>query len=138
MISRRNIRVKVMQTIYTLSTQGQEIKQGDLPKILQKHFDQSKDLLVYLTYFLTEVGRYAETDSYIRSSKHLPTAEDLKVNTKLAGNELLWKIKEDPGYQEEVKYTKPESIIDKELIRKIYQKLTETAEYKKYLSIPER
>ncbi|MFL5788532.1 MAG: transcription antitermination factor NusB [Flavisolibacter sp.] len=138
MISRRNIRVKVMQTIYTLSTQGQEIKQGDLPKILQKHFDQSKDLLVYLTYFLTEVGRYAETDSYIRSSKHLPTAEDLKVNTKLAGNELLWKIKEDPGYQEEVKHTKPESIIDKELIRKIYQKLTETAEYKKYLSIPER
>src|SRR2546423_11994089 len=108
MISRRNIRVKVMQTIYTLSTPDQELKPGEPTKLLQKHFDQSKDLLLYLTYFLTEVANYAETDSFVRSGKHLPTQADLNVNIKIAGNELLWKIKEDPIFQEEVRKAKPE------------------------------
>src|SRR5947209_5530286 len=99
MISRRNIRVKVMQTMYTLSTQDHEVKQGEPVRLLQKHFDQSKELLVYLTWFLSEVAGYAEKDSYIRSSKHLPSTEDLNVNTKISGNEVIWKIREDPSFQ---------------------------------------
>ncbi len=49
---------------------------------------QSRQLLIYLIYFLTELARYAETDSLRRSSKHLPTELDKNVNTKLAGNQL--------------------------------------------------
>ena len=66
MISRRNIRVKVMQAIYTLSTLEGQAKPGEPLKLLQRHFEQSKDLLLYLTYFLTELAAYAETDSYQR------------------------------------------------------------------------
>ena len=90
MISRRNIRVKVMQTLYTLEAQEQTVKPGEHVRILQKHFDQTRQLLTYLTYFITEVARYAETDSRVRSSKHLPNEYDLNVNIKLAGNEYLW------------------------------------------------
>jgi N utilization substance protein B len=138
MISRRNIRVKVMQTIYTLSTVEQELKPGEPVKILQKHFDQSQDLLIYTTYFLTEVAGYAEKDTYLRSSKHLPTPEDLNVNTKIAGNQLLWKIKEDATFLEAVSKTKPELKLDKELVKKIYNQLIETDEYKKYIATNER
>ncbi len=138
MISRRNIRVKVMQTIYTLSTREQEIKTGEPVKILQTHFDQSKDLFIYLTYFLSEVGAFAETYSYQRSSKHLPSQEDLNVNTKIAGNEILWKIKEDISYQQEIGKAKPEHMIDKGLIKKIYLRLTESEIYKKYIASRER
>src|SRR4051794_4230327 len=102
MISRRNIRVKVMQTIYTLSTLDEPAKPGEPVKILERHFEQTKDLLIFLTYSLTEIAGYAETDAYQRRSKHLPTAEDLNVNTKIAGNELLWKIKEDASFQTEI------------------------------------
>lgn len=130
--------MKVMQTLYTLSTQDHEVKPGEPVKLLQRHFDQSKELLLYLTYFLTEVAGYAETDAYQRSSKHLPTPEDLNVNTKIAGNELLWKIREDPGFQQEYGRSKPEQRIDKELVRKVYQKLTDTAEYRQYIASPER
>jgi len=138
MISRRNIRVKVMQTIYTVSTLEQELKPGEPVKLLQRHFDQSKELLVYLTYFLSEVTGYVEKDAYVRSGRHLPTKEDLNVNTKIAGNELLWKIREDVSYQEEVARTKPEQRIDKELVKKIYSQLVETPEYKQYISTNER
>ncbi|MGE5518770.1 MAG: transcription antitermination factor NusB [Candidatus Dadabacteria bacterium] len=138
MISRRNIRVKVMQTIYTLTTIEEEKKSGDEVKLLMKHFEESKELLIYLTFFLTEVIGYAETDAYIRSTKHLPTKEDLNVNTKIAGNELLWKIKEDSTFREEVKRVKPEQTLEKELVRKIYIQLTESAEYKRYTSQKDR
>jgi N utilization substance protein B len=138
MISRRNIRVKVMQTVYTLSTLEQGVKPGEPVKLLQKHFDQSKDLLIYLSFFLTEVAAYAEKDSYIRSSKHLPTAEDLKVNTKIAGNTLLWKIREDVSWQQELGRSKPEQRLDKELVRKIYNQLADTPEYKQYIQAAER
>src|SRR6476469_7474003 len=126
MISRRNIRVKVMQTIYTLSTMEQAVKPGEPVKLLQKHFDQSRDLLLYLGYFLTETAGYAERDAYVRSSKHLPTEEDLNVNKKIAGNEVLWRIREDPSFQSGIKNLKPDQLIDRELVRKIYQQLIES------------
>ncbi len=132
MISRRNIRVKVMQTLYTAATLEKELKPGEAQKILQQHFDESRSLLIYLTWFLTEVSRYAETYSHHRASKHILTAEDLNINTKIAGNELLWKMLEDPALKEQFAKEKPESITDKELIRKIYLQLAETPAYRTY------
>ena len=134
MISRRNIRVKVMQTLYTLSLSENGSKPGDAQKLLQQHFDQTRSLLVYLTWFLTEVTRYAETDAHQRASKHLPSAEDLNVNTKLAGNEILWKMLEDAALKEQFAKEKPELMTDRELIRKTYLTLTDTKEYKTYIA----
>jgi len=134
MISRRNIRVKVMQTLYTLDAQEQSVKPGEHVRILQKHFDHSRQLLVYLIYCITEVARYAETDSRVRSSKHLPNEQDLNVNIKLAGNEVLWKILEDPSWQKALTTDKPHLYENKELTKKIYQELVTTDEYKKYIT----
>src|SRR5580692_8159676 len=134
MISRRNIRVKVMQTLYTLDAQEPVSKPGEHTKILQKHFDQTRQLLVYIIYFITEVARYAETDSRLRSSKHLPSEEDLNVNIKLAGNEYLWKILEDPSWQKAVSIDKPQLHKDKELIKRLYQELAATDLYKEYIT----
>jgi N utilization substance protein B len=134
MISRRNIRVKVMQTLYTMVTWESETKAPDPQKLLQQHFDQVRSLFVYLLYFLTEVGRYAETLSHQRASKHLPTEEDLNVNVKIAGNELLWKMMEDPAIKEQFSKEKPQQYMDKELLRKIYLDLTATPEFKNYIS----
>ncbi len=125
-----------MQTLYTVSTLESET--GDPQKILQQHFDQTRALLVYLIYFITEVTRYAETDSHKRAAKHLPTQDDLHVNTKIAGNQLLWKILEDASFKEQLKKEKPESLIDRELLRKIYIQLKESTAYKTYISKPER
>lgn len=138
MISRRNIRVKVMQTLYQLSTQEDGVKVGDAQKLLQKHFDQTKDLVQYLIYFLVEVAAYAEKDAYQRSSKHLPTEADLNVNTKIAGNDLLWKIREDAILKEDWQRSKPELRIDRELVRKIYGQLAESRQYKAYTVSPAR
>ena len=123
-----------MQTLYTLEAQEQTVKPGEPVKILQKHFDQSRQLLTYLIYFITEVARYAETDSMRRSSKHLPSHDDRNVNIKLAGNEYLWKILEEPTFMKALQTDKPQLHDDKELIRKLYQELVTTEEYLKYIN----
>src|SRR5258708_25526587 len=138
MISRRNIRVKVMQTLYTLDAQEQTVKPGEPIRILQKHFDHSRQLLVYLIYLITEIARYAETDSRVRSNKHLPSQQDLNVNIKLAGNEYLWKILEDPSWQKAIAKDKPQLQENKELIRKLYIGLAATEEYKNYVQVQGR
>ncbi len=140
MISRRNIRVKVMQTLYTVSTLENELKSREPRQILEQHFNQTRALLIYLTWFLTEVARYAETDAHQRASKHLPTEEDLKVNTKIAGNEVLWKMLDDPALKEQFGREKPELLFKRagdesgDLIRKIYLMLAGTPEYTVYIA----
>ncbi|WP_276503688.1 transcription antitermination factor NusB [Terrimonas pollutisoli] len=138
MISRRNIRVKVMQTLYTVDTIEGLLKPGEPQKILQQHFNQTRSILVYITWFLTEVARYAETQAHKRASKHLPTADDLNVNTKIAGNDVLWKMLEDAALKEQLEKEKPQLKTDTELIRKIYLALVETPQYKAYTATPSR
>ena len=134
MISRRNIRVKVMQSLYVLETQENQAVSNEAIKMLQKQFDLSTELFVFLVYALTEVARYAETDSRIRASKHLPTEEDRNVNIKLAGNELLWTILELPSYKTALNQYKPHLRIDTDLIKRLYNELVEKDEYKKYIA----
>lgn len=122
-----------MQTLYSLEAQENQ-KPGDAQKILQKHFDLSGQLLIYLIFFLTELARYAETDSLRRSSKHLPTELDKNVNTKLAGNQLVEKMLEQESYHKMVKKYKPELIDHAVMVRKLYLELRETEVYRAYIS----
>ncbi len=145
MISRRNIRVKVMQALYAIesmeesSTPAPGVKPSADPiKLLQKQFDISRQLFVYIIHFIIEVARYAETDSRNRSNKHLPNQEDLNVNTKLAGNELLWKILESPSWKQVLKNDKAQWPDDQELVKKIYGELAEKEIYKKYIQTASR
>jgi len=121
-----------MQTLYTVNTLENELSSSEPQKILQQHFDQTRSLFIYLIYFITEITHYAETDAHQRAGKHLPNASDLNVNTKIAGNETILKILQDLALKEQFVKQKPELIIDKELVRKIYHRLEESSEYKTY------
>src|SRR5689334_17980929 len=155
MISRRNIRVKVMQSLYSVESQITEsaaspepvadAKKNSKPaqslepsKILQKHFDQTRQLFVYLIHFLSEVARYAETNARNRASKHLPSKEDLEVNTKISDNELLLKILELPSYKLALKEDKAFLPENPELLRKIYGELINAEKYRQYIAARER
>lgn len=127
-----------MQTLYTLVTWESDKKQPEPQKLLQQHLGQVRSLLIYLIYFLTEVTRYAETDAHQRASKHLPTTEDLNVNTKISGNEVLWKMLEDPALKEQLATEKPQHIINMDLVKRTYLDLVATPEYQKYIAQGQR
>lgn len=133
MISRRNIRVKVMQTLYGIESITDDLKPGEATGVLTKKIEQSRQIFIYLIYFITEVARYSETDARQKASKHLPTEADLNINTKIAGNELLWKILENASFKTAVADIKPQHIIDSELLKKIYLQLVVSPEYVEYI-----
>ena len=126
-----------MQTLYSVESMN-ETKQGEPLKILQKNLEHSRQLFTYLVYFITEVARYAEADASQKAHKHLPTHGDLNINTKIAGNELVWAVRADASFKKAVQEYKVSSLIDSELIKRTYLSLAESQEYKTYISIQER
>jgi N utilization substance protein B len=133
MISRRNIRVKVMQLLYMIESGDSQFSFKNPVSQLQKHLDQTSDLFVYLIYFITEVARYAETSSANRAAKNLPSQEDLNVNIKIAGNEILWQILESDTYKKVIEQYKPALKIDRDLLKKVYIDLTKSEKYLEYI-----
>lgn len=105
---------------------------------LQKSFDSTRELLVYLLYFITEVSRYAETDAHKKANKLLPSTSDLNVNTKISGNKLFWKIIENESFKKAIIELKPESLINADLLKRVYNKLAESETYKEYINTQSR
>jgi len=127
-----------MQTLYTIEALDHNTKPGEETKILEAHLEQSRQLFIYLVWFLTEVARYAEEDSRHRASKYLPSAQDLSVNTKISGNTLLWNILELPSFALAVAKDKPQLIDNEDWTRKIYNRLVESPLYQEYVTLQER
>src|SRR5690606_3144225 len=136
MISRRNNRVKVMQTLYTLES----IEPGELEvnkkvgsTILNDKLNRSLDLFVISILYIVRTAQHAETDAHQKASKYLPTKEDLNVSTKIAGNEFLWEILSNQTFPEKIKEGKLEQYVDDEWVKRLYQSLVKTPEYQEYI-----
>lgn len=127
-----------MQTLYTVETSESLLSPSQAVKILDQHLEQSRKLFTYLVHFLVETCRFAEIYARQRASKHLPTADDMNINIKLAGNLFVWQTLENKQYEEAVQKFNIESINNTELIKKLFLKILEAEEYKKYLEIRSR
>lgn len=123
-----------MQCLYAAESESTAYSEMSSLKLLKSYLDQTAELFAFCIFSLTEIARYAETDAKLRSSKHLPSYEDLHVNIKIAGNSLLWKILETASFQTIIKQKHFAEKINQELIRKIYYTLVETELYKIYIN----
>lgn len=134
MITRRNIRVKVMQLLYTIDKTKDPLAFKNPVAVLDKNFSKTRELLVFLIHNILAVAKYAEVSSKNRSAKYIPSEADLNVNTKVSGNQMLWQIIEDPQYLEAIEEFKTKLHTDEEITRKLYQQLIETPEYNTYIN----
>lgn len=123
-----------MQTLYSVESMNKETGPGEPLQILKKKLENSQQLFTFLVYFILEVARYSEKDALQKSQKYLPSESDLKVNTKIAGNELVWAINENTSFQKSVEKFKIKYLINDELVRKAYLALVNSPEYKTYIA----
>src|SRR5258706_11151315 len=124
MVSRRNIRVKVMQTLYSMDAMHNQLQPDEAVLALQKNLEHSKKLFIYLVYLISEIARYAETDALQKSGKHLPTPDDLNINIKIAGNEIIWMVLANKLFAKAVQEYKLSLIVHHNLVKKLYESLT--------------
>jgi N utilization substance protein B len=129
-----------MQTLYTLATlEPAESKNAKLASnILDGKLARTLDLFTTVILYVSQTAQYAETDAANRSAKYLPTQEDLNVNTKIAQNTFLANITGSASLTKVLKENKAEHTIDAEWIKKLYQQLEKSAEYKQYIETAER
>jgi N utilization substance protein B len=138
MISRRNIRIKVFQTIYELTQQHENVTEQDLKKCFDAKVGQSAALFATITHLLIVICDYTVVYANQRASKLMPTAEDLNFNTKLSGNAIIGKLKHNASLSEALKKAKTASIFDNEFVKRLFVELIDTAEYKSYIQESDR
>lgn len=129
MMNRRNIRIKVMQVMYMLDAQNVATAAG----LLQREFDKTRNLFVYLVHLVHQIARYAEIEALQRASKNLPNQADLEVNIKLAGNTIVWQTLESEKFKEALEVVKPQQWIDNDLVKAIFRQLVASPEYQIYI-----
>ena len=138
MLSRRNIRVKVMQALYSIESMNNETRPGEALQILKRNIIHSQHLFTYLVYFIAEVALFAEKDAVQKAQKHLPSANDLNINTRISGNEVVWAIIENASFQKSLEQFKIKDAMDRELVRKVYIALVSSADYNEYTGLKSR
>ena len=88
MLTRRHIRVKVMQSLYAYS-QSMNDNLVSEEKFLLKSMEEMYDLFLLLLDLMVEVKKNAEDYMEKSQQKHLPTEEDRDPNRKFVNNELI-------------------------------------------------
>jgi N utilization substance protein B len=119
-----------MQVLYMVETETQGTPAG----LLQKEFDKTRNLFVFLVHLLHQVALYAEVEAGQRASKNLPNASDLTVNTKLAGNSIVWQTMESDSFKKAIEIVKPQQWIQDDIVKSIFRSLSETPTYLSYIS----
>ena len=88
MLTRRHIRVKVMQSLYAYSqSENDNLKSEE--KFLLKSMDEMYDLYLLLLNLFVEIKDHAEDYLEKGQQKHLPSEEDVDPNRKFVNNELI-------------------------------------------------
>ncbi len=124
-----------MQTLYTLSSSDQlDVSKPEIPdRILKEKLEHVLDIFTVAVLYTIRIAQYASTDAQNRSFKYLKNEEDLNVNTSIADNSFVTKIATNASFIEKIKVAKLERFVDQEWVKKIYQQLTKTEQYVKYI-----
>ena len=132
MLSRRNVRIKVMQMLYTLS-RDQELKYEGALKQYRKIVFLSFELYLFNLLLLIRVAEYANKDLEKRKAKLRPSEDDKRFTAKLAENPLIASLIHNDAFNSLIRGHKLPSRIDEDQIRGFYMDFSKTDQYKAYL-----
>lgn len=133
MLSRRNIRIKVMQMLYALS-RSPESKLSAVTKEYNNNINSSFELYLFNLYGLYQVAAYAAKDAERIKAKHLPSEADKQFTPKLFDNPLVQSLRELKTLDTHFTRLQFDKSIDQEQIRKVYTSFVKTDDHKAYIS----
>lgn len=132
MLSRRHLRVKVLQALYAyFQSGGDGLDRGEKQLLLS--INKLYELFIYQLSFLVETVRFAEQRIEENKKKHFPTADDLNPNLRFVNNRILRLIAENADFQKKERLYKINWGQDQDLVRRYYYILRESEAYAKYM-----
>ncbi len=136
MISRRQLRIKALQSLYAYYTTGREDMRRS-EKELNFNIEKAYELYHYLFLLLIDVILYAESRIEIARNKRIPTHEDLHPNTRFINNRLADQLRNNDHLLRFVEQHKLNWVNHPELIKEVYTRLIESEEYEAYMNAEE-
>jgi N utilization substance protein B len=134
MLSRRHLRVKVLQALYAYFQSGNtNLDQGEKQLLLS--INKLHELFIYQLSFLIETTHFAEQRIAENRKKHFPTPEDLLPNMSFVNNVLLLKIAENPDFKKRERLYKINWGQEQELVRRFYNLVRESKEYNRFMDL---
>ncbi len=137
MLSRRLLRVKVMQTVYGHFRGGESTIQ-QTEKELFHSISKSHELYHLLLLLILDVRDYAEKRIENGLNKKRPTHEDLHPNKKFINNEVVLQLKENKQLLNYIDATGLSWKNNEEYIKDIYKLIIESDLYKQYMESEEQ
>jgi len=136
MISRRIIRIKVLQILYAFFT-SPETSINNTEKELFFSLQKTYDLYHYLMALILEIDKFAQDRIDLGLKKHRPTSADLAPNTRFVKNQLINQLKVNISLNKYIETAKLSWVNDDEIIRKIYLSMVDQDFYKEYMASTE-
>ncbi len=136
MLSRRSVRIKVMQLLYMLN-RDEQLTAAQLVKDYNDGIWKTYELYIFQLYVLLRVAQFAERDAANRATKHLPTEDDKVFMPRLYTNASMQSLANHVSFLNIVAKYKANEGIDDDHIRTLYQAFCETSEYKTYIAVTE-
>ena len=133
MLSRRNIRVKVMQLLFSKS-RDKDLDFKTVGDRFLDSIDKSYHLYLLNLYLISRICSKAELDLEKRRKKHLPSEEDKIFSAKIWTNELTQSIANHEELQKKFENLKFDTVLDDDLSLKFYKGFSKTEIYKAYIS----
>ncbi|MGB5555161.1 MAG: transcription antitermination factor NusB [Flavobacteriaceae bacterium] len=139
MLTRRHIRVKVMQCIYAL-VQSKEDSLEKQEKFLQFSIGNMYTLYLLLLSLLIEVHKMAEEQLQLASKKYLKNSTDsFPDKEKFINNAVLLHLAQNKLLEAELSKRKLKNwYLNDEYVKLLYKDIVESESYKKYMLAPSR
>ncbi len=136
MLSRRLIRVKVLQVLYSLIQQGDlDLKEAET--LLQHSIGKSQDLYHLILQLPSALRHLAAKRIEIGRTKMRPTAAELNPNTRFAKNRLILELEENEQLNKAIETSGNTWSQDDTVIKTIFSKMTHCDAYNKYMNSDE-
>ncbi|HEY9184404.1 MAG TPA: transcription antitermination factor NusB [Salegentibacter sp.] len=137
MLTRRHIRVKVMQSLYAFN-QSQNDNLATEEKFLLKSMEEMYDLFLLQLSLITEIRQNAETFLEKSQLKHLATIEDKDPNRKFLNNRVFALLNNHEALQETLEDRKINHWkMDDEYAAIIWNELRQSEMYERYMETRE-
>jgi transcription antitermination protein NusB len=132
MLSRRQIRVKVLQALYAYF-QAEKTDLAVAERELFRSIEKTHELYLFLLLFLTELAHADSLDVEEAHRKFFPLEEELKTGRRLNKISFLKELAEDGQFKQMVKKYSLSWQTEQDLIRKIFLDLKKSKTYKSFL-----
>lgn len=132
MISRRQLRIKALQSLYAYYKAGTgEVRRSE--KELHFNIEKAYELYHYLLLLIIDVVLYAESRIEIARNKQIPTHDDLHPNTRFIDNALVEQLRNNDQLLRYIDQHKLNWSNNPELVKEIYNRAVDSEAYGAYM-----